>query len=101
MRGSQEAPERSLGSPTVFESSSSASAPLPLMADSTSTALMMTAPKVSQQKQQKQQKQCTMLHEALRCPQLRDLVDGLRPETQREIIRGMAGLPFGFKVRRE
>ena len=38
------------------------------------------------------------LRDAMRCPQLRDLLDGLRHETKAEIIRGMAGLPFGFKV---
>ena len=70
------------------------SAPFPLMAAELCTA-PMTAPETSTQQQR------TLLHEALRCPQLRDLVDSLRPETQREIIRGMAGLPFGFKVGRE
>ena len=39
-----------------------------------------------------------LLRDAMRCPQLRDLLDGLRHETQAEIIRGMVGLPFGFKV---
>ena len=38
------------------------------------------------------------IHEALASPHLRQLIDGLRPETKTSIICKMAGLPLGFQV---
>ena len=38
------------------------------------------------------------IHEAAASPHLRQLIDGLRPETKTSIIFKMAGLPLGFQV---
>ena len=38
------------------------------------------------------------IHEAAALPPLRQLIDGLRPETKTNIICKMAGLPLGFQV---
>ena len=38
------------------------------------------------------------IHEAVASPHLRQLIDGLRPETKTSIIYKMAGLPLGFQV---
>ena len=38
------------------------------------------------------------IHEAVTSPHLRQLIDGLRPETKTSIICKMAGLPLGFQV---
>ena len=38
------------------------------------------------------------IHEAVASPHLRQLIDGLRPETKTSIICKMAGLPLGFQV---
>ena len=38
------------------------------------------------------------IHEAVASPHLRQLIDGLRPETKTSIICKMAGLPVGFQV---
>ena len=38
------------------------------------------------------------IHEAVASPQLRQLIEGLRPETKANIICRLAGLPLGFQV---
>ena len=38
------------------------------------------------------------IHEAVASPHLRQIIDGLRPETKTSIICKMAGLPLGFQV---
>ena len=38
------------------------------------------------------------IHEAVASPHLRQLIDGLRPETKTHIICRMAGMPAGFQV---
>ena len=38
------------------------------------------------------------IHEAVASPHLRQLIDGLRPDTKTSIIFKMAGLPLGFQV---
>ena len=39
-----------------------------------------------------------VIHEAVTSPHLRQLIDGLRPETKASIICRLAGLPLGFQV---
>ena len=38
------------------------------------------------------------IHEAVASPHLRQIIDGLRPETKTSIICKMAGMPLGFQV---
>ena len=38
------------------------------------------------------------IHEAVASPHLRQIIDGLRPETKTNIIYTLAGLPLGFQV---
>ena len=38
------------------------------------------------------------IHEAVASPHLRQIIDGLRPETKTSIIFKLAGLPLGFQV---
>ena len=40
------------------------------------------------------------IHEAVASPHLRNIINGLRPETKTNIICKMAGLPLGFQVPR-